>query len=164
MRFIIERLKIDKFKKWLHSYGVEILPPTNDYELLRFRGSETGVLYTSGKTSNLYTDDAVICYLQNKKWEGGVISTGRKKNYINEKKAILKRDGKACFYCGLLMGEDITLEHLIPLVSGGKNTLSNMVLCHEKCNNNAGSLPISKKVNIAIKNRVDLIMANIVID
>lgn len=32
------------------------------------------------------------------------------------------------------MGDDITVEHLIALSCGGKNDLSNMVLAHQKCN------------------------------
>ena len=146
-------LNIDKFKDWLILNGAEILPKTNEYELLRFKGKEVGVVYNSGKTSNGYTHNAIICFSKNKKWDGRPINVGRKPGYFKEKKKLIERDGTNCFYCGLPMEDDITLEHLIPLVSGGKNTLSNMVLCHEKCNQEAGVLTIVQKVEIAILKR-----------
>ena len=53
------------------------------------------------------------------------------------------------------MGDDITVEHLIALSCGGKNDLSNMVLAHQKCNQAVLNLPISEKVKVAIKNRIN---------
>lgn len=53
------------------------------------------------------------------------------------------------------MGDDITVEHLIALSCGGKNDLSNMVLAHQKCNQEVRNLPISEKVKVAIKNRIN---------
>jgi len=44
---------------------------------------------------------------------------------------------------------------MIALSSGGSNTLANMVLCHEECNNRVKNLPISEKVKIAINNRAN---------
>lgn len=144
---------IDKFKKWLQQNGCEILVPTNQYEEVRFRGSEIGVLYYTGKTSNGYTSDAIRHFKNGKKWDGGIVSTGRHNSYIKQKKLLLKRDGKDCFYCGLPLDNDITLEHLIPLNQSGPNTLSNMVLAHEKCNQKMGSKNINKKVSYAIEQR-----------
>jgi hypothetical protein len=146
-------LNIDNFKDWLILQGAEILPKTNEYESLRFKGKEVGVVYTSGKTSNNYTLNAVTCFLRKKKWNGKPINVGRKPGYYKEKVKLIERDGTKCFYCDVEMEEDITLEHLIPLVSGGKNTLSNMVLCHEKCNQEAGILTIIEKVRMAISKR-----------
>lgn len=83
---------------------------------------------------------------------------GRKKDYAKEKKALIIRDGKACFYCGNLLESDVTVEHLISLVSGGTNTLANMVLAHEKCNNEAGNKTIVEKVNYALKLRAKIII------
>lgn len=144
----------DKFKKWLIQRGAEILPNSTEYELLRFKGKEIGVVYKSGKTSNDYTKKAIIAFNNNKRWDGKPYKVGRKKTYKKEKIAIQKRDGSNCFYCNKPLENDITLEHLISLVQGGKNTLGNMVLAHQECNNDAGNLTVVQKVNIAIKNRL----------
>lgn len=146
-------INIKKFTKFLKNYGAEILPNTNEFELLRFKGKETGVLYKSGKTSNNYTQNAINCFIMNKTWDGKPVSVGRKTTYKKEKIAILERDGSNCFYCDKPLSDDITIEHLIPLSGGGKNTLSNMVLAHEKCNNDVGNLTIVEKIKIVIKNR-----------
>ena len=144
---------IDNFKKWLINQGAEILLNTNEYELLRFKGNETGIIYKSGKTSNEYTRTALKCFAGGKSWNGRPINHGRKTTYKKEKTKLLKRDGVNCFYCGEWLREDITIEHLISLSSGGKNILSNMVLSHEQCNQDAGNLTIIEKVKRAIKLR-----------
>jgi hypothetical protein len=147
---------IQYFSKWLQDRGCEILPTTNEYEVLRFRGKETGVFYTSGKTSNKYANNAYIAFKSNKKWDGGPVSVGRCSSYKKEKQILLVRDGFDCFLCGKPLGEDITIEHLIALSSGGKNVLANMVLMHQKCNSEVGNKPISEKVKMAILKRIQL--------
>ena len=141
-----------KFQNWLENQGAEILPTTNQYEAIRFKGRETGVLYKSGKVSGKYASEAVYAYQKNLKWTGAPVKTKRK-IYIKEKGHILDRDGDCCFYCGKPLEGDITLEHLIPLSAGGKNTLSNMVLAHEECNQRVGNWNIHKKVEYAINQR-----------
>ncbi len=154
-------IDIVKFEKWLTDRGAEIIPVTNEYEALRFKGREVGVLYKSGKVSNRYTSLTIRCFKHNKSWYGKPKQVGRSKNYSKQKKKILERDGRSCFYCGKIMElKDVSLEHLIPLSMGGKNELSNMVLAHEKCNNEVGNLPIYKKVNLAIKMRIENIKDN----
>lgn len=146
---------IAKLKLWLQGYGCEIIPVTSDYEAIRFKGSQVGVLYKSGNVSNHYTSKALECFHSGKKWDGGPVSTGRHAGYKKQKLQLLKRDGSACFFCGELLGEDITVEHLVALTAGGTNQISNMVLAHEKCNQAAGTLSISEKVARAIKFRVE---------
>jgi hypothetical protein len=142
-----------KFKDWLKANGAEILPLTNEYETLRFRGKEVGIFYQSGKTNGSYAKNALWCFKHNESWDGRPISTGRKPSYRKEKRLLLQRDGSNCFYCGKPLNEDITLEHLIPLAQGGLNKLSNMVLAHEACNQEAGHKTIVEKVNAAIAKR-----------
>ena len=77
-------------------------------------------------------------------------------NTVSTKDKLLKRDGKACFYCGGFMLKP-TIEHLIAKSLGGSDDLSNLVLAHEGCNNDMGDLPLNIKVNRAIKCRVELI-------
>jgi len=146
-------LDVAKFKSWLQEHGCEILPNRNQYEAVRFYGRETGIIYTSGKTSSSYAGYAVQCFEKNRGWNGGIISTGRHKSYIKEKKVLTKRDGSDCFYCGLTLGEDVTLEHLIPISSGGVNRLGNMVLAHDQCNSQAGTRTVAAKLKLAIELR-----------
>ena len=147
--------ELEKFKSWLHNNGAEILPPTNQYELIRFKGTEVGVIYTSGKYSGIFANRTYTEFRNNKTWSGRPISTGRDKSYVRYKKQLLKRDGDRCFYCGEYLRDDITVEHIQSLVSGGKNTLGNMVLAHEKCNQEAGNLTVSDKVKLAINKRIN---------
>ena len=78
------------------------------------------------------------------------------KRYAYTRALIIKRDGKACFYCGeVIPNEDITLEHLIARSRGGRDILENFVIAHSKCNNEMGVLPLNMKVDKAIKNRVE---------
>lgn len=145
----------DKFEVWLKQNGAEILPCTNEHELIRFKGSETGVKYKSGKYSNEYAKNAFTCFSRGKRWDGRPVNVGRKNTYKKEKRDILRRDGTCCFYCGKQLLDDITLEHLIPLTSGGLNSLSNMVLAHEYCNKIMGFEALNDKVNYALRMRME---------
>lgn len=147
-------MDIEKFKNWLESYGCEILPPTNEFESIRWRGKEVGVLYSSGKSSNGYAKLAYLSFCRKEKWDGGPVKVGRQNTYVKKKKQLLERDGSKCFLCDKELGEDITVDHLIPLVAGGANELSNMVLMHEECNNLCGCMPLINKVRIAVNNRL----------
>lgn len=149
------KYKIEKFKKWLIQNGAEILPSTNPYEALRFKGSETGVLYTSGKVANPYTSKAISCFKHKSKWDGRPLNVGRKNTYKSEKAKLLKRDGDSCFYCGKKLNDDVTLEHIVSLTSGGKNTLGNMVLAHEECNHTAGNMTVKRKMDLAFRLRYE---------
>jgi len=146
-------MDIDKFKKWLISNGCEVEPPTNAYETIRWKGSETGVIYTTGKYSGPYAQDAVFCFKTGKKWNGGALRVGRK-TYVKQKIKLLARDGSLCFLCNTELGEDISVDHLVPLVAGGPNHLSNMVLMHERCNGKCGPMSVVEKVKIAVNNRL----------
>jgi 5-methylcytosine-specific restriction endonuclease McrA len=152
--------KIDVLEKWLSDRGAEILPLTSEHEALRFKGLEVGVLYKSGKCGNKYTERAINCFWRNIPWDGRPVRTKRKSSYAKDRRNLIKRDGWACFYCGQLMDDDITVEHLDPLTASGSEKLSNKVLAHEKCNENMGTKTIVEKVNHAIKLRVELITKN----
>lgn len=143
-----------KFIKWLENYGCEILPPSNEYEAVRWRGKKVGIFYTSGKCNSEYARKARKHYKSNLSWDGGPVSTGRKKTYLKEKEALLERDGDCCFFCGEKLGDDITIEHLIALSRGGQNYLSNMVLAHSECNNKVGNMSISDKFKYALKTQL----------
>ena len=45
-----------------------------------------------------------------------------------------------CGYCGqVILGTDITVEHIIPLSIGGSNAIENLVLACHKCNGEKGN-------------------------
>ncbi len=152
-KYNLKKLNVVKFKNWLTDRGAEILPNSSEYETLRFKGRETGILYNTGACGNSYTAHSIECFLNNKSWWGKPINVGRNPSYKKEKRQLIERDGTDCFYCSLPLEDDITLEHLIPLSSGGKNTLANMVLCHEACNHAVGNKTIVEKVKYAIEQR-----------
>ena len=143
--------ELDGILEFLQRHGCEIIPVTNTDEILRFKGKQTGVIYATGNTSGRYVIDMLYCYRHNKKWTGAPVSTGRKSDYKKFKAVLLQRDGDRCFYCNLPLGEDISLEHLIPLTAQGPNLLSNMALAHENCNKQQGHKPLFEKVRFAVE-------------
>ncbi len=41
-----------------------------------------------------------------------------------------------CHYCGKhFAAEDLTMDHVLPIVRGGKSTKGNIVACCKQCNN-----------------------------
>lgn len=52
------------------------------------------------------------------------------------RKKIRKRDGNHCHWCGVIFGGSIrsTLDHVIPVCSGGTNDYENLRLSCAKCN------------------------------
>jgi 5-methylcytosine-specific restriction endonuclease McrA len=44
------------------------------------------------------------------------------------------------------MGDDVTVEHLLPRCDGGTNRFDNLVLAHHRCNTMADSLPLALKL------------------
>ena len=51
--------------------------------------------------------------------------------------AIYEHDGYMCIYCGAT--EDLTLDHLIPLIKGGAHTEDNLVVACRGCNSSKGA-------------------------
>ncbi len=54
------------------------------------------------------------------------------------KKNILRRDNYTCQYCGAREG-NMTVDHVIPKVLGGKDTWENLVCACVSCNNRKGN-------------------------
>lgn len=142
-------LKLDKFKDWLVQNGAEILIPTNEYELIRFRANNrVSIIYKSrrGTTFTGESEKAYECFTSSKPWSGGNRTTGTPGVAT---RTLLERDGNICFYCFQPMPPgDMTREHLLPSVHGGSNHLSNQVLAHRECNVKAGHLSLIKKIKI----------------
>ena len=61
--------------------------------------------------------------------------------------SILARDAHTCQYCGST--KDLTIDHVQPRWSGGKNTWDNLVTCCRKCNLKKGEkTPTQAKMNL----------------
>lgn len=66
----------------------------------------------------------------------------------NRRKALFKRDGRDCFYCGLPLDETVTLEHLVDVCAGGTHDLDNLVLAHRLCNTRVVGLSVEEKMRV----------------
>ena len=51
--------------------------------------------------------------------------------------ALIKRDGYFCRHCGAV--DDLTIDHIKPVMKGGKNKLSNLQLLCRSCNSKKGA-------------------------
>ena len=55
-------------------------------------------------------------------------------------KALFRRDGQLCLYCGdKFSGAQLTRDHVLPLSRGGKDNWENVVTACYRCNNQKGS-------------------------
>jgi hypothetical protein len=143
-----------KFEAFLTERGAQVLQPTNEWELLRFKTSRgTSVVYCNSKGGITPTGESITAWTAFEKsasWRGSPAPkkrpTGREKTapMFN---ALINRDGPSCFYCGEDTSEDDrSLEHLVPIAHGGPNHLSNLVLAHRKCNSKAGHMSAMEKI------------------
>lgn len=143
------------FEKRLKEAGAEILGPTNPYEVLRFRTSlGVGVIYT-GKRGESWNAEAVAAreHLDAQKGSLATVQVRGRRTDKATVAALMKRDGDACFFCGLALEGDITIEHLVAIAHGGPNHVSNLFLAHGECNREAGHLSAPEKVALAIAKR-----------
>lgn len=154
--------KKNKFEKWLKCRGAFIMPPTNEYEFLRFvAGKQTGIVYVNkhGKITHLneVADEAYQAFITTSPWKAPDeikerrVGKKRRNRFI---KALIKRDGSECFFCGkATTDDDRTVEHLLSISDGGRNHLSNLALAHDHCNNLAQNMSIVEKVKLREKLR-----------
>lgn len=71
-------------------------------------------------------------------------------------RTLFERDGGRCWLCNEPLqfdakpnsGMATTVEHLLALSLGGPNKLSNLVLCHKKCNRILGCRPLTEKIEL----------------
>lgn len=145
------KLKLENFRTWLSDNGAEILEPTNEWEVLRFRGTNgTSVIYTN-KSGNLKFQneslDAWCAFTTASAWRA--IPKIKRKPNSSQLHTIRQRDGDLCFYCQLIVEEkDESVEHLVSLTHGGPNHISNLFLTHRKCNAAAGNLSATAKIRM----------------
>lgn len=153
-------LEVERFAKWLGDQGAELLGPTNEWEVLRFKiGGWIGILHCGKRgvmrPNNPDTAEAWKCWKTGTVWQHRV----KRKNRVQGSKAkarLLERDGDVCFYCGEPLGDDITVEHFVAIAHGGGNHMSNLALAHKKCNSIAGNLSVVEKVALREQMHADV--------
>lgn len=160
------------FASWLASNGAELGIPSNPYEVIRYRAyvpgvsapathvvyrKETGLLTWVGDTKSHYQQFLT----GSRMWPDKPVEPGApflitfptekaKKALRGEitREKLLARDGDECWFCGHAMGDDCTIEHLVPKSAGGRNMLANYALAHRRCNNDVGNMPLTEKIEL----------------
>lgn len=142
--------RMDALREWLAAAGAEVLEPTNEWEVLRFRAAGVTSVVYKNRHGVLTTDKAATkalgAFFGGKPWSAGVASTRRR--YTTDERTLIKRDGDCCFLCQQPLGEDITVEHLVPIVDGGTNHIGNKALAHARCNSAMGHKPVMEKIRM----------------
>lgn len=153
----------------LKERGVEILAPTNSYEVIRFRAKTgVGVVYRNLRGRYTANDQALETFRAIVENEGGSLApvqvTKRRvqgERRAGELAAILERDGTECFFCGkelpplnASLDPELapTIEHLVARAHGGPEHISNKFAAHKCCNEAAGHLSAPEK--IALRDRL----------
>lgn len=152
--------KAEKFKDFLTARGAEILMPTNEYEVIRFKANDKVSVVYRGRRGFSFIGEAGIAFEAFEK-NGSWTSNNRIVNRVQKRsvkaRTIRERDGDACFYCGQSIAtEDESMEHLLASAHGGTNHISNLVLAHKKCNVEGGHMTIIMKV----KKREEMLLAS----
>lgn len=145
--------KLPAFKEFLTARGAEVLAPTSEWEVVRFRAAGVvAVVYRKATDQLTYQGvarKALDAFVSQGAWTAGVATPRKKTNAVKRSavvNALLERDGDCCFLCRKPLGDDITEEHLVPVSSGGPNHIANKVLAHEACNLRMGHLSVMKKI------------------
>jgi hypothetical protein len=152
--------RLEKFTAWLTERGADLLTPTNEWELLRFR-TENGasIVYTNKHGHLTWTGqaaEAFLAFVSNRSWRAVPASQRRRKSSV-ACQALRKRDGDDCFFCHLPVAvEDESAEHLVSITHGGPDHIANMALAHRECNRAAGHMSLMEKIRMRETNLVRL--------
>jgi HNH endonuclease len=153
--------RLAAFKNFLNASGAEIFSSANAYEVVRFRGGgEMCVIYRN-KTGQLKFVGPVRAawgaFTSHRPWK----VAPKASRPVGDKRAaivatLIERDGRGCFYCaGIILDGLETIEHLLPLTSGGPDHLANSVLAHRRCNEQAGHRSLAEKIRLRDELRRD---------
>ena len=148
------RARLPALQAFITERGGEVLSPTNDFEVLRFRAQ--GAVHVVSREASGHiryggaSAHAVSCWLGHLPWRGSDSHRGQagKRARSLNLRTLLERDGDACFLCGKPLGDDMTEEHLVPVTHGGPDHLANKVLAHEACNKRMGHLSVMEKIRL----------------
>lgn len=148
------RKMLPKWQAWLEQRGAEILKPTNEWEILRFRGTRgTSVVYATGKGSTTFTNEAAEAFEAFRSaapWRA--VPAKRSHNGNANTRTLRERDGDRCFFCGLVVSvAEESVDHLVPVTAGGPNHIGNKVLMHRECNSRCGSMSAAEKIRAHVE-------------
>lgn len=146
--------KAKAFGAWLSGCGAEVLEPTNEWEVVRFKsGDSTSIIYRNKVGGVRYTGDSELAwkaFSNGNAWRAKP-PTSRRKSMSPMLRTIRKRDGDLCFFCQRPVSvENQSSEHLVPVTHGGPNHISNLFLAHKSCNASAGHLSAPEKIKIHV--------------
>ncbi len=160
---VIVRLPL--FKEWLSSRGAEILEPTNEYEIIRFRTVKgVSIIYKKKSAAQPCTffNEAETAWDQfndlTKNWRAAPRAKRELGKSREDCKTLRKRDGDYCFFCCLFVtSAKESVEHLVPLTHGGPDHISNKFLAHRECNLSVGCMSAIEKINIHTRAKIKLL-------
>jgi hypothetical protein len=151
----------EKFERWLHERGAELLTPTNEWELLRFKTEKgTGIVYTNKRGVLTWMGpaaEAFFAYVSMGSTWRAVPKEQRRRRSSVACQALRDRDGDDCFFCHLPVAiEDESVEHLVNVTHGGPDHIVNMAMAHRACNHEAGNISLMEKIRMREANLVRL--------
>ncbi len=143
------KLELPAFIEYLEGGDhFEVRPPTNPYEVFRYRqGGNVGIIYRNDKDTLLTLSGlAVSAYRAFRMGKPCATMSGSKR--ASALRRLIVRDGNKCWYCGYVpvSDEPLTIEHLLSRSSGGNHKIENLALACVECNTQADNLPVVQKV------------------
>jgi hypothetical protein len=161
---------VQGFLAFVAAEGGEVCNPTNPYEVVRYRAYWRGTKQAA--THIVYAkENGLLTWMHGSKGHYRAFLDGAQMDELPKpkpskasKKAkgavtrerLLARDGGDCWFCGTPMGDDCTIEHLIPKADGGRNTMANYALAHQRCNQMAADKPLVAKLSLRAELRGEL--------
>ncbi|WP_319798282.1 hypothetical protein [Nitrobacter sp.] len=156
LSFLAHEEKVTLFRAFLTRSGCTVLDPVSQWEVLRFIVfGRINVIHRNRRgefsaAAGPDIDHAATAFLTGKPWS----PIGRPKRLTSSarrqriRSQLLRRDGSKCFFCGSDLGDDVTIEELLPVAHGGVRVLANCALAHAECNVKAGHLSVVEKVRL----------------
>ncbi len=148
----------EAFASWLREQGAEVQAPKSQYEFARFRaqgGLHIIYIRQSGTISaQPFGLECLAAFRRRSNMAMG-FTAARNTRAASVRATLLLRDGEACFFCGdPMLPEEITVEHLVAKNKGGPDHTDNLVLAHERCNQDVGPMPLIDKIRIHCEMRI----------
>ena len=74
------------------------------------------------------------------RWRFGEFTGSRRRLPDGTRRFVISRDGYVCGICGDdVAPDDVEIDHIVPVVHGGRDDTSNLQVTHSLCNRKKGS-------------------------
>ena len=149
--------------------GAEVLSPSSQWEVLRFRTKFGVAIVYRNKVGALNANEAARSALgQVASGDNGSLAPHPCAPKAKDRAArrhqlarVIERDGPRCFYCGTDIHQDApqgsprhaTREHLVPRNQGGPDNVANIFASCEPCNLEAGHMSAPEKIAMRDRKR-----------